>query len=581
VSGLSALMSFTLGGKTYREASRGSRVLRPGPIPAAAAPASARAGDKLTVTGTTLTGQPDSGGQVFVYNVDNSNTFSGGSLFKNGTATFSVPAGHYWAVAIFISAVGSADQQRVVILPQFTVSGTTAEHMAEQSASSEVAVATPRPAQAETSTFEIRRPSPAGPVQYWGFNDAGLSLWVSPTTIKPTVGTLQTFTDQQLVSPPGAAGLPYEYDLAYQGPGGIVPPQHYVARAAGLATVDARYYQDVTSSGGETRVGLFGPQLNDVLLFAIDPFALPRHQTEYMTGNPAVFWSDSISQCYPSTPCPGGQNDLMRTFRAGQRLTENWNAYPLHPGPNVNLLGRANPRPVLASASRAGNMLTLDVTPFSDNQPGHTGAGFSTGRYQVDANGVRVAAGNAAKVADGAPNLELHVKLKPGPALIRFALTVARSGKTYPLSARSQTVWTWRSAAGSGAALPPGWLCGPGTASGPASSRCTVQPMMTLDYAVAGLALDGSAPAGGQVVTITAGQLQLAHPAPVTGLRAWVSVNGGQSWQAATVTRHGAGRYAAAFAAAAGTRVSLRVRATDAAGGSITETIPAAYQVQA
>lgn len=103
---------------------------------------------------------------------------------------------------------------------------------------------------------------------------------------------------------------------------------------------------------------------------------------------------------------------------------------------------------------------------------------------------------------------------------------------------------------------------------------------MTLSYRVAALGLDGSAPAGRQALHVTAGHLQDAHAVPVTGASVSVSFNGGKTWQAAHVSGHG-GHYTATFAAPAGAKVTLRTRATDAAGGSITETITSAYQVAA
>jgi hypothetical protein len=58
-----------------------------------------------------------------------------------------------------------------------------------------------------------------------------------------------------------------------------------------------------------------------------------------------------------------------------------------------------------------------------------------------------------------------------------------------------------------------------------------------------------------------------------------VSVNGGHTWRPATVTAQGGGRFRIAFLAPAGSFVTLRVHATDAAGGSVTETIQRAYGI--
>ena len=80
------------------------------------------------------------------------------------------------------------------------------------------------------------------------------------------------------------------------------------------------------------------------------------------------------------------------------------------------------------------------------------------------------------------------------------------------------------------------------------------------------------------MIGITAGHLQLARAAAVSGAQVSVSFDGGQNWQAAAVSALGAGHFSAAFSAPAGTFVTLRVTAKDAAGGSIAETIQRAYQ---
>lgn len=141
-------------------------------------------------------------------------------------------------------------------------------------------------------------------------------------------------------------------------------------------------------------------------------------------------------------------------------------------------------------------------------------------------------------------------------------------------------MWTWRSALSHGARLPVGWSCTPVTAAGGTGTRdCAVQPMLTLDYAVAGLSLTGTTPAGRQSVAVTVGHLQLSRTGPAIALHAWVSFDGGKTWRAASVTRRGAGRFGVTFTAAAGSAVTLRVRATGPAGGSVTETIGQAWRV--
>jgi hypothetical protein len=102
---------------------------------------------------------------------------------------------------------------------------------------------------------------------------------------------------------------------------------------------------------------------------------------------------------------------------------------------------------------------------------------------------------------------------------------------------------------------------------------------MTVDYHVQGLQQDGRTADGPQLVDLTFGHLQLASAAAVTGASAQFSYNDGQTWRAATVTPLGGGHFQMAFTAPGGVDVTLRIHATDAAGGAITETILRAYGV--
>jgi hypothetical protein len=235
-----------------------------------------------------------------------------------------------------------------------------------------------------------------------------------------------------------------------------------------------------------------------------------------------------------------------------------------------------------ASAARSGGTLWLDITPFTDSTPGHLGPGYArargtavTGRYAVYANGRLAAAGNAARAAaHTGGDLPLQVRLRAAAATIRFVLTAARAGRRLGPPTASRTVWVWRSAPARRARLPHGWFCGlkdPGR-------NCAAQPMLTLAYTVARLRLDETAPPGPQALDVLAGHVQPGRAVKITSAAVMVSADGGRSWHAASVRRVAAGRFRALFTAPAGARIALRTTATDAAGGSITETITGAYR---
>ena len=545
----------------------------------------------LTVTGTNLAGKPDTGDMVTVLNVTDFTKFddpveSDGS-FYHGTAKFSLPSGTYWAYGSFLTATGF----RVDVLPQFTVRGSRSLALSERAASSEVTMVTPRPATRQLLSFTLLR-SYAGTTFTSGWLLGGRgSLWVNPTSAKPTAGTLQTYTAAEL-TPPAGGGVPYAYSLNFPGPPGLIPAQHFVVHPASLATVSERYYQDVRSTGTWSTFGGTPQQLRTQGLFvtAALPLGLPGRQVQYLSAIPPTLWQSGYSEFTQnrSGQTNGGQLDAFRLLRGGAHLTVNWNQFPLHPGPNV-VLAQTGMFPTLPSASRAGNKLTLDITPFTDNVFGHLGAGFFhipakvehiTGSYALFQNGRRIAGGNAVKAASFNGDLLLHAKLSPGASQIKFALTASRAGKSYPLSATSRDVWTWPSRPEPKATVPAGWYCNYFIVHHVLrfNRHCAVQQMMTLRYHVSGLSLHGTAAPGRQSVAITAVPLQLTTPSPVTTAGVQVSVNGGKTWQRAGVHRTGRASFRTGFTAPAGHRVSLRVTVRTKAGATLTETVLGAYQ---
>jgi hypothetical protein len=544
----------------------------------------------LTVTGTNLKGKPDSSyrDDALVVNADDASRFEAMGSFYRGRAKLSVPAGHYWALGVFVTGPRhGVFTFHVPILPQFSVRGDKTVHLAARAADSQIRVVTPRPAVPDDALTEFHHPTPDGPAaDVWWFGGYG-PLFVSPTTHRPTVGSLHEYNFERLDSPAGASGVPYQYDVAFAW-SGLIPPQRYVARRAGLATVHARYHSDVNTTGSQSRFGLFPAQWPTLPAVDFGPLRVPRQQTEYMTGNPAVLWSDS----YEQSSFTGGQAGALRSFAAGERLTENWNAYPLHPGYNSDLAGAANVDPVIPSASRAGNKLTVDVMPFSDSTPGHLSAtgffggffgspGKITGHYEIDENGTFIAGGDPLHHDQATGNRgQLHTEVTLGrhPSTVRLVLDASRSAKIDRISTASHTVWAWRSARRPGARVPAGWGCVLSPGGTVAGHSCAVQPMMTLEYSVSGESLHGSARPGRQVLHVLAGHLQHAKAARVTGATMSVSFDGGKTWHPARITGH-SGHYTAVFTAPAGAKVTLRTSATDAAGGSITETLTGAYQI--
>jgi hypothetical protein len=568
-------------------------LLPAGTRPATAAPPDHQRGATatLTVDGTNLAGQPDTGDTVVVANVDNSNRTRGfvGKEFADGAATFTVPLGHYLVLCYFLSeSHHKLTGTHVVVLPQVTVAGNTMADADALAADSRVQVVTPRPAGLQWVSLDVYRWTAAHQLlDANAYSQHQGPIWINPTSTTVTIGALRTSVAAGLTSPPGTAA-PYLYNLVLESANGRIPAMREVVRPARLATVTARYYQAVHSTGQLYQRGLL-PFQGGIIFGGFFPLALPSQLTEYLSGTPSVTWFDEYAQSAPRTgQWLGGQIGAHQAYLSGERTSEGWGEYPLHSAPDASVLGAADPWArhvpdgVVPSASRMGNSLQLEMDPFGDNQPGHAGGGYTTGRYQIDQNGIKIAGGNAAQRPGGWAFIT-KVDLSPEPSLIRFTLTATRSatvgdGRSDTLSTATSTSWTWRSARQPGAKLPLGWWClqGPISPAGLGSRACAVQPLLTLRYAVQNMALNGAAPAGQQIVRLTVGHLQLAQAAPVTAATMQVSFDGGQTWRRAHVTGRGSS-YTALFTAPPGARITLRTTATDTAHASITETITNAY----
>jgi hypothetical protein len=570
-------------------------------IALAGAPAPARAAPQfpmgtLTVTGKDPAGKPDTGDTVVVFNLDNCNKLDLGNsinTFYHGTAKFSVPTGHYWAAALFNEVPA-----RLIIVPQFTVGRATTVHVSARAPTSTISVKTPRPAKLANTAFSLLRSNNGFTegVQWW--NPVGgppipsRSMRVGLVRHRPSIGGLRAYTQATLISPRGP-GIPYAYLLDFPASPGTIPVQHYTARPAGLATVHERYYKDAKYSilprnlGAWTTLGGSPRQIAAGL--GIGTFfgtPMPGTQIQYLSAAPPTLWQTYYAPylVFPSIVGP------LRRYHPREQVTEDWNRYPLHPIPNSSLTG-AGFFPVLPSASRAGNALTLDVTPFGDNQPGDTSIGYAScvdlrfschGRYVLYQNREKILSGDAA-AGPGFPGLLLRARLSPRPSLIKFVLTASRAGKPYPLSATSKDVWTWRSRPEPGATLPDPWHCSAATThrSPLNDRRCAVQDMTALRYQVAGLSLRGTTKPGPQQVTITASQIQLAPPVRLTDASAQVSFDGGKTWHPASVTKLSPGHFRAQFTAPARINITLRTHVAGADNVSVTETIVDAYRTAA
>jgi hypothetical protein len=530
----------------------------------------------LNVTATNEWGKSDSGDEILVLNVDNLETFgdpnAAFNVFYHGSAKFSVPTGHYWALADFFASYKKTFSQRLVVLPQFTVAGnSTTVHVAASDATSEVTFSTPRPADQALLNWTVIRSGAHGPAAVSGTISLFSVTWISPTKVKPTIGTITSDSFAQLVPPNKTKGTPYIYNVDFAGPPDLVPAQHFKVTSANVATVLEQFYDVAKAPAFSATLGGNLAQLSQLFLISFGVVAkAPGAEIQYISGGPSFAWtSEFFADNGP------GQEDTFHTLANGRNYTENWNQYPLHPQPAVQLLSGSLGDLIaqLPSAFRTGNEVWFLPAAFSDNdsQFGHLGASFFSGSYRLR-DGKASAGGNFQGYA--------RLKVTQGTSKVTFSLSALQQPN--PLATLSQgtyTVWTVPTSARPGAVVPRTWYCVNVKFS--ITQHCAVLPILTLNYEVRNLGLTGVAPAGPEQVAVSVGHLQLSGQSAITSVHAQVSWDGGLFWYTAPVTRTSAGSYRVSFTPPPGVDVTLKFTASDAAGGSISETITDAYAVGA
>lgn len=531
----------------------------------------------LVVNATNKSGRPDTGDVVFVLNADNPLRFDEPleniNLFYHGTARYSMPAGHYWAVAAFftprtISWHRHIITQRLVVLPQFTVAGhTTNVHMSAKAATSEASITTPRLTNPGVITWTISRTSPQRPAGVSAMSTIG-PMWISPLKAKHIVGTLVSATETTRSSPANAS-VPYYYLLDYVSRPDVIPTQHFITNPASLATITQRYYSTTQQKVlwevfGGTEFQIFDPF---IIAEVKGQRTIPGTQTLYLTTGSNLAWFSHYALLNEQR-----FENSRYTLRPGQNLTEGFSEFPLHMQPDVQLLTGSFAKEFadVPSAVRSGNELTFSLNPFTDstNEFGQASISPFGGHYLIRQNGTRIAGGNFFGF--------MKAKVSAKASLIKLSVSADQADQS-ALSPHTYTVWTLHTAPQPHAMVGPAWYCYDSHLR--RTQQCAVQPLLTLDYQVSHLGLDGVAPTGPQAISVRVGHIQLARQPAIMSAAAQVSFDGGKTWQPATVTKVSAGNYQVAFDATTNGDVTLKFMAGDAAGGSVSDTVTNAYIV--
>ncbi|WP_406260253.1 S8 family serine peptidase [Actinacidiphila glaucinigra] len=284
------------------------------------------------------------------------------------------------------------------------------------------------------------------------------------------------------------------------------------------------------------------------------------HDVDFMTG-PEQFYAGALQS---------GLRDTPRTFKAGEKATEEWYRAVVRPS-----IPRGWDRP----AVREGDVLSLAIPEYTDAVAGHWGrrqvASFGGGvgarsgapgtmddPSYIDGDTVAAVLYRDGRKVTEAADAWRDFSVPAGAAEYRLDLTTERDTEFWQTGTRTSTSWTFRS----------------GTAA-----KKTLLPLLQVDY---GVPADlGNTVGGGKrhdIGLTVRNQDGLAAPTGVR-LKVEASFDDGRTWKGQVRVKDcGRDRFTATIERPGDRRdggyVTLRVTATDKAGNSVRQTVERAYR---
>ncbi|WP_194891624.1 hypothetical protein [Catenulispora pinisilvae] len=526
-------------------------------------------------------------GLTFLNNVDDAHrVFIPPMPLTNGVARIAVPAGHYSATTFYSTFDATGDNitsQHIVVNTDITVAdtGVTTVTADERLATVPVLADTPRPTVNDSDLMMFTRTDLTGRVTGLMANSSG-PTYVSPTAPAQVGGFTYQLLDWGGSSPAGSTDHrstdhgstdPYRYDLMYPPADHIDANQTYPVEASKLATIHNTVDTDPGNTGhqGFYMISFSGPAIGGFGLGHV--ITTPEHLTSYYS---APLDGVSISAAVAMEP-PSRASQYMIFMTdapayAGPTVTwRTWGHGPLTPQ-----VGRYQAA-TWCRACADGGTVVLGVNGNQDSNP-DTDGGFSyqnvshvtvyrDGTQILSQDGYTGAVLNDQSQQPGTYRLVYDEDLT-GPPITQS--TVTHTDITVPYDPTADAKWT----------LPADNSC---DAQGSSTTACSVLPVLDLNYQ---LASDDTNTTHGPMASLL---LTVGHQsygatgsqAAATGATVSVSFDKGATWTAASVVPAGQNQFVALWknGAAKGVTPWLKVTATDALGGSISQTVDNAYTV--
>lgn len=342
----------------------------------------------------------------------------------------------------------------------------------------------------------------------------------------------------------GDQQVPYRYDVVQVSPHRVPERVLHTVSERNTATVTSRYHEMGGEKWSKEQRFAWRPWQETTIVESQHELATPQSRIEYVSsGAGDTLWRQHVLH-YNSwdlfNPVQGGSIHELRTYRPGESVVYDW------------YRGVQRPAVVGKRATRTGDDLTIDVAEFVQ------GAGQTYQRAASEEVTGRVLE-DGEVVAEG-PGVSGTYAASDRSGHYRVELSTHRDEPDWAFSTATDTVWTFDSVR-------------------PRSGETERLPMMRVDYDVP-VGLDN------QVRTqlpFHPVRLTVDHPGSrrVAALEAWVSFDDGESWDRLQVDRNHPGNTFDARVRHRGQHgaVSLKVRATDADGSTMTQSVIRAYGI--
>ncbi|MFB6771933.1 S8 family serine peptidase [Streptomyces sp. NPDC056337] len=466
--------------------------------------------------------------------------------------TYRVPPGAY-ALSAFVASYAADDAPDSISYlakPQLRITGDTTVVLDARGAH-RLSLRTDRPSTIENTTFSYARTWD----DTWQLSgsmtaDGSVQKFYADVDGRAQDGTFEFRPTWRAAG--SEDGSPYVYNLSFPTPGPLDSDQVHKPRDSRLAQV-RETWKAMGKEGAYLDALFLRPSGSPASQIPVSPYGeiqVPTTRTAYYTTGEDAWLHGAMT----SFPFAAFMSDRPRTYRAGQRSTEEWYGGPMSPVAPRDDEGK----PVLA-AERQGDLIGIQTALWADGSDAHWSFGGSfgdLGNLTLKRNGEQIDSSawpyDAFQVPDEDSAYELTQRLQKIPS----------SDRNWLRSTAVDTTWSFRShrepdvySRGLPILFPRYDL--------PVDAMNTLPARSGIEI---GLSVEGHA--GYAPGAITAAALSYSY-------------DGGDTWtQAPTERRHGKWTAIVDHTGAAGEQVMTKAAFTDAGGNAVTQTITRAYDVR-